>query len=362
MELKYKKVIDYLLNMFKMKGYIKGRQLPTEFEIMAEIGVSRNTVRKAILEMEQKGIIERRHGSGTFYSGPDVKKVSGGLIGLVNFSDMGYIFPEIIKGVEDTLYEEGYSPVLAGSCHDIEREISSLKMLMEQNVKGLIIDLSKYYTLGSQIPVMELIKSFKIPVVITHWYGTLNNFSSVYINDEKIGFDAANHLIEKGHKKIGIVYKRNTQSGEYRLNGYSRALKEAGLTLDEKYINSYDDFDDSNDIDHAFDCTLELINKTDGDITAIFYYTDKCAMEGYKAIESLGLKIPNDISVVGFDNFKSSMFVSPPLTTFEHPKTNMGRWAAKMLMDEINDQNIHQAKGIVFEPILIERSSVKKIK
>lgn len=362
MELKYRKVIDYLLNVFSINGYVTGRQLPTEFEIMAEIGVSRNTVRKAILEMEQDGIVERRHGSGTFYLGPDITSNSGGgLIGLVNFSDMGYIFPEIIKGVEDTLYEDGYSLVLAGSCHDVEREIASLKLLREQDVKGLIIDLSKYYTLGTQVPVMNLVKSFNIPVVSTHWYGTLDNLSSVYINDENIGYNATNHLIKNGHTKIGMIYRKNTQSGEYRLNGYIKALKDAGIELDDKYIASYDDFDDSNDVDHAFDCTVELLNKTEGDITGIFYYTDKCAMEGYKAIESRGFNIPNDISVIGFDNYETSMLVTPPLTTFEHPKYNMGRWAAKLLIDEINNKTPCQAMGIVFEPKLVERSSVKKI-
>lgn len=354
-------VIDYLLNIFNMKGYVTGRQLPTEFEIMAEVGVSRNTVRKAILEMEQKGIVERRHGSGTFYSGVDVKKVSGGLIGLVNFSGMGYIFPEIVKGLEDTLYVEGYSPVLAGSCDDIEREITSLKMLMEQDVKGLIVDLSKYYTLGAQIPVMELVQSFKIPVVVTHWNGTLNNFSSIYISDEKIGYNATNYLIKKGHKKIGMIYKKNTQAGQYRLNGYIKAMEEAGISYNEKYISSYDDFDDSHDVDHAFSCTKELLERCAGDITAIFYYTDKCAMEGYRAVGNSGLKIPEDISVISFDNYKSSMFVTPPLTTFEHPKYSMGRWAAKLLIDEINEEVLHQAKHIVFEPVLIERGSVKDI-
>lgn len=362
MELKYKRVIEYLFNLFNTNAFVSGKQLPTEFEIMDALSVSRNTVRKAILEMEQNGIVERRHGSGTFYTGVDVNKKSGGLIGLVNFSDMGYIFPLITEGAEDALYEHGYSLVLAGSCYDIEREISSLKLLMDQNVEGLIIDLSKYYTLGNQARVLDLIKSFNIPVVVTHWNGTLNNFSSLYINDEKGGFDATNHLIKNGHTKIGMVHKCNTQSGLHRLNGYTRALKEAGIRFNDKYIISYDDFDDSHDTHHAFRCTQELIRRTNGELTAIFYYTDKCAMEGYKAIEGEDLKIPRDISVVGFDNYQTSMFVTPPLTTFEHPKAVLGKWAAKLLLDEIQETGIHQPKSIVFEPVLIERKSVRTIK
>lgn len=360
MELKYKRVIEYLLSLFNNKGFVKGTKLPTEFEIMDSLGVSRNTVRKAILEMEQDGIVERRHGSGTFYIGEDRTKVCGGLIGLVNFSDMGYIFPEIIKGIEDTLYKDDYSLVLAGSCYDINREISSLKLLMEQNLKGLIIDLSKYYTLGSQTPVMDLVESFKIPVVITHWQGTLNNFSSLYINDRKGGYDATKHLIDNGHTKIGMIYKRNTQAGLFRLDGYKDALRDAGIEYDEDRVVSYDDFIDEHDIDHAYECTTKLLDQS-SDITAIFYYTDKCAMEGYKAIKSAGYNIPEHISVIGFDNYQSSTLVSPPLTTYEHPKYNLGRLAAKLLIDEINEEQIHQAKNLVFEPVLIERESVRTL-
>ncbi|QEN04396.1 GntR family transcriptional regulator [Thiospirochaeta perfilievii] len=362
MELKYKRVIEYLLNLFNTNSYVSGKQLPTEFEIMDALGVSRNTVRKAILEMEKNDLVERRHGSGTFYTGLDINKKSGGLIGLVNFSDMGYIFPQIIKGVEDTLYDFGYSLVLAGSCYDIEREISSLKLLIDQKVEGLIIDLSKYYTLGEQARVMDLVKSFNIPVVTTHWKGSLNNFSSISINDEKGGFDATNYLISKGHKNIGMVYKSNTQAGLYRFSGYKKALKEAGIEFNEDYVVSYDDFDDSMDTLHAYNCTKDLISKTGGKLTGIFYYTDKCAMEGYKAIESENLTVPDDISVIGFDNYHSSALVTPPLTTFEHPKAELGKWAANVLIDEISKIGLHQPKSLVFEPLLVERKSVINLK
>lgn len=361
MELKYKRVIDYLSNLFNTNSYITGKQLPTEFEIMDALGVSRNTVRKAIIELEKEGIVERRHGSGTFYTGSDISKKNGGLVGLVNFSDMGYIFPQIIKGAEDVLYEAGFSPVLAGSCYDIEREISSLKLLMDQNVEGLIVDLSKFYTLGDQSRVMDLVKSFNIPVVTTHWKGILNNFSSIYIDDERGGYEATNYLIQNGHKNIGMIYKSNTQSGLFRLDGYKRALMEAGIEYRDELVSGYDDFDDSQDTRHAYNCTKELLEGSEKRITAIFYYTDKCAMEGYRAIENSGLSIPSDISVIGFDNYSTSELVTPPLTTFEHPKDKLGRWAGKILLDEIKTKGIRTPKSIVFEPVLIERKSVKKL-
>ncbi|MGL1892492.1 MAG: GntR family transcriptional regulator [Spirochaetaceae bacterium] len=362
MELKYKRVIEHLINIFNVESYVTGKQLPTEFEIMDQLGVSRNTVRKAILEMEKDGLVKRKHGSGTFYVGNTTPEIpSGGLIGLVNFSGMGYIFPEIIKGVEDTLYSSGFSIVLAGSCSDPERELTSLKLLKEQNVKGLIMDLSRYFNVDTQVPVLELVKSFNIPVITTHWSGTLKEFSTVYINDELAGYDATNYLIEKGHTKIGMVYKNNTQAGCFRYNGYCRALKEAGIAYDESKVTTYADFDESHDVAHAYTCTEELLDATNRDITAIFYYTDKCAMEGYKAIEKNGLSIPNDISVLGFDNYQSSMLISPALTTFNHPKYELGRWAAKMLLDEISEEEVHQAKSLRFEPHIIERDSVKEL-
>ena len=279
MELKYKSVIDSLINLFISEKYIYGDKLPSETQLMDILGVGRNTIRKAILEMEKDGIVVKRQGSGTFYLQHQTKLVkSGGLIGLVNFYGMEYIYTEIIKGVESALYDGGYSLVIANTIQDSLRDISSLKLMLEQDVKGLIFDLSMNFSEEIEKEMIELVKSADIPVVTTHWNGSLTEFSTVSLNDEHGGYEATKYLISKGHKDIAIIYKNNVQAGRKRFDGYCRALKESGIELNEDLIFTYDGRDgQQKDADFGCKLTEKLLN-SGVDFSAIFYFNDMIAM------------------------------------------------------------------------------------
>lgn len=362
MEAKYKQVKNYLMGLFKREQFETGRQLPTEFELMDELDVSRNTVRKAILELEEEGIVKRKHGSGTYFlTMGDEKIKTGGLIGLGNFYFMDYIYPEIIRGIEDTLYDCGYSLALANCNLDYGRELSSIQRLIDQGIKGLILEPSRNFLLAKDHPMMQLLDSLKIPVVATHWGGSNTTFSTVTINDEQAGLQATNYLIGKGHKRIGIIFKNDVQAACFRFNGYTHALEEAGIEVDQKLIVSYDDIDEARDTNQGYLCTEELLHKAGGDLTAIFYFNDNTALQGYEALKEARLKIPEDISVIGFDNFHHTHLVNPPLTTFEHPKYNLGKWAAKILIDEIEQGSRIHPMELIFEPVMIERESVRDL-
>ncbi|QEN04390.1 GntR family transcriptional regulator [Thiospirochaeta perfilievii] len=363
MDLKYKQVIDYLLRYFSVERYKEGDKLPTESSLMKELCVGRNTIRKAITEMEVDGIVIRKQGSGTFYIGHKEEGVSkGGLVGLANFSGLGYIYPQIIRGIEDALYEEGFSLVVATNNMDSLRNISSLKMVLDQGVKGLIMDLSRNIDGEIETPAMELVRSVGIPVTTTHWSGYSENFSTVALDDEHGGYKAVKFLIDNGHRNIGIIYKSGVQAGILRYEGYVRALKEAGIPLNEEFISTFNEDIDGLDIEeYGVFCTNELLERTGNKLTAIFYFNDLIAIEGYKAINQYGLNIPDDISVIGFDNYITGASISPPLTTLDHPKEDLGYWAAKFLVNEIRGQNSTHPKKLIFEPSLIIRESVKKI-
>jgi len=362
MEPKFIQVKNYLLNLFKKERFETGRQLPTEFDLMDELEVSRNTVRKAILELENEGVVSRRHGSGTYFVSLE-KEIpqGGGLIGLGNFYFMDYIYPEIIRGIEDTLYESGYSLVLANCNQDYSREISSIQRLIDQGIKGLILEPSRNFLLDKDHPMMNLLSTLKIPVVATHWGGANTDFSTVTLNDELAGYQAVRYLLNKGHKRIGIVYKNDVQASCFRYNGYCKAMKEAGLEVLPELVASYDDNDESRDKNQGYLCTEEILQKSGRDITALFYFNDNIALQGYEALKEMNLRIPEDISVIGFDNFHHTHLVSPPLTTFEHPKYNLGKWAAKILIDEIEQGERMMPMELIFEPVLIERQSVRDL-
>lgn len=362
MEPKFIQVKNHLLDLFIKERFETGRQLPTEFELMDNLEVSRNTIRKAILELEKDGIVSRKHGSGTFFvSHKKAERENSGLIGLGNFYFMDYIYPEIIRGIEDTLYESGYSLVLANCNQDYSRELSSIQRLIDQGIKGLILEPSRNFLIDKEHPIMKLLDSLKIPVVTTHWGNNNTAFSTVTINDEQAGYQAIKYLIEKGHKKIGIIYKSDVQAARFRYNGYCKALEEAGIELDPNLIASYDDADEARDKNQGYLCTEELLYKSNREVTALFYFNDNIALQGYEALREMNIKIPDDISVIGFDNFHNTHLVHPPLTTFEHPKYHLGKWAAKILIDELEEGKRIHPMELIFEPVIIERESVKDL-
>ncbi|MBN2619312.1 MAG: GntR family transcriptional regulator [Spirochaetales bacterium] len=366
MKLKYQKVIDHLLLIFTNESYVEGQKLPTETKLMEDLGVGRNTIRKALFEMENLGIVKSRQGSGTFYVAHEKhekvgKKVTGGLIGLANFYGLGYIYPDIVKGVEDALHDEGYSLVISSSSIGDARDMSSLKLLLDQDIKGLILDLSRSFPDEVESPVINLIKTVNIPIVTTHWNGSYKNFPTITLDDVSGGYNATKYLIDKGHTKIAMIYN-SVKSGADRLEGYKKALNEAGIEIDENYIISYDDRGTPIHDDFGYKCAEELFSRKGVNPTAIFCFNDQTAIEAYQALGKRGLRIPEDVSVLGFDDFKHSQFLNPPLTTFMHPKYDLGHWAARVIIDILHNRNSFYPKSVLFEPKLVERESVRVIK
>jgi GntR family transcriptional regulator of arabinose operon len=358
--LKYLQIRDLLVDRFKKEAFASGQKLPTEQELTAQLGVSRSTVRQALDLLESDGIVTRKHGSGTFFLGHAEADRSGrtGLIGLINFFFMDYIYPEIIRAIEETISAEGYSLALANCNLDSRREVESVERLIEQGVKGLILEPSRNTHIDGQHPMQQLINGLKIPIVTTHWGISNRRVSTVTVDDVRAGYDATRYLIDAGHRDIALIYKRDVQAGEDRYAGYRNALSDAGIALQERLIASYGYDEEAGNYRQGYVLTERLLTQSPRP-SAIFYFNDHLAMQGYQAIHDCGLAIPDDLSVIGFDNYGPSGLLHPPLTTFEHPKYELGRWAAKLLLDEINRPDSHRLPmKLVFEPTMVERGSV----
>ncbi|MFW5694265.1 MAG: substrate-binding domain-containing protein [Alkalispirochaeta sp.] len=360
--LKYLQIRDLLVDRFKKEEYTSGRKLPTEQALTFELGVSRSTVRQALDILESDGIIVRKHGSGTFFVGHAEPDHSGktGLIGLINFFFMDYIYPEIIRAIEDTISAEGYSLALTNCNLDPQREIESVERLVEQGVKGLILEPSRNSQIDETHPMQRLISDLEIPIVTTHWGISNVRVSTVTVDDVRAGYEATRYLINAGHREIALVYKREVQAGEDRFTGYRRALSEADIPYREERVVSFNNAEEAQNFRQGYELTNLLLERTPRP-TAIFYFNDHIAMQGYQAIQERGLAIPDDVSVIGFDNYAPTALLHPPLTTFEHPKYELGRWAAKLLLDEIAQPRAKRLPmKLVFESTLVERASVRR--
>lgn len=369
MKPKYLRIRDDLTARFIREDYRDGQRLPTEQELVSEFSVSRTTIRQALAVLEREHLIRRVHGSGSYYIEMPVDQGAEGsgtarkqpprLIGLLNFFQLEYIYPEIIGGIEDVLAAEGYSLVIASSNQNDLRQTGSIRRLLDQNIAGLILEPNRILQIEDDHPVFEMVESAGIPVVTTHWGGSNKKISTVTIDDEQAGYIAGRYLADRGHRSIGMLYKEDVQAGHDRFCGFQRALKQAGIDITDERIKTFDNDDELREPRQGYIKTMELLQQPD--LSAIFYFNDQYALQGYAAIRERGLKIPDDISVIGFDNFNTTEMVDPPLTTFEHPKYELGKWAARILLDEISAGKKRLPMKMIFEPVLVERESVRTI-
>jgi GntR family transcriptional regulator of arabinose operon len=360
----YMQIMERMLSFFNRQQYGTGDRIPTEHQLMEMFGVSRTTIRKTLEILEARGLITRTRGSGTFYSGKtafEAPTPGNKMLGLVHYFFMDYIYTEIIRGIEDEAERAGYSLIIANSNRSEEKQLESIQRLIDQGVDGLIIEPRRNLQLEDHDPIAEqIIKSATIPIVTTHWGIKAKSLSTVTLDDVYAGRMAGEYLLSMGHRDPAYVYKEDIQSGYDRLVGFRSALEAAGLELRDARLHPFNDEDEVRNAMQGYLRTLDALADPGNLPDSIFYFNDNLAVQGYRAIAEKGLRIPEDISVLGFDDHSSASIVSPPLTTFEHPKYDLGRWVAKILIDEIEYKATALPIKLLFEPKLIERGSVRR--
>ncbi|AAM23502.1 LacI family transcriptional regulator [Caldanaerobacter subterraneus subsp. tengcongensis MB4] len=273
-------------------------------------------------------------------------------IGLIIPDISNPFFPDIARGVEDSAHIYGYNVFLCNTDDNLEKESEYIRALKEKYVDGIIFT-------SSSIPkhehIIELVES-GIPVVIMDRRVDSENIYGVFLDNYEGGYIATKHLIDLGHEKIGcITGPLYTKSAKERLEGYKKALLDSGIKIDEKLI-----FEGDYKINGGI-IGAERLLKDNKDMSAIFACNDLMAYGAYKTIRSFGYKIPDDISVVGFDDIQLSQILEPQLSTIKQPAYDMGLTAARMLIKLIEGKKLKK-KIINFRPQLVIRQSTKLVK
>lgn len=274
-------------------------------------------------------------------------------IGVIVSDIANPVFSDMVKGVEMTAKEAGYTIILGNSKEDYEEEKSVVETLISRNVDGIIL----VPTMKGK-EVIETIKSRHIPLVLMGRRFHDLNCNSV-INDDKYGgYLAGRHLLEKGHQKLAyITSPLYISSAIDRLEGFKDALKEFKMSADSLFV-----FETEATPNGGYDTTLKLIDEN-VDVTAVFCFSDFIAFGVLKALKERGVCIPEDIAVVGFDDIYFSELCAPALTTINTSKLRTGIKATECLIKHINYmeiKDIHLNKeinNIIFEPNLIIRES-----
>lgn len=278
-------------------------------------------------------------------------KTIGIIVGKLNSN----FISSAISGIESAAYKKGYNLIISQSSESEDKEIASAKTMFNNRVDGLLVSLS-YDT--ENLSHFDIFREKNIPVIFFDRVMGDDYYAKIIIENKKAAYQATSHLIEQGCKKIVHVTATPKQNVYIeRLAGYKEALEDHSIKFDKKNVifNNLK-FEDGED---AAALILKMKPLPDG----VFAANDNCAVGCMLALKQAGIRIPEDIAFVGFNNDPVSKVIEPNLTTINNPGYNMGEVAANNLIDHLNGtSNIHTTNIIILRSEFIIRASSQKKK
>ena len=282
-------------------------------------------VRQKVLDAAQKAHYVPNN------SARDLVKSRSEGIGLIVRGVGNPFFTQIIHAVERAIDAAGYTLVLHQISTDDDEIMAGASLARSKKLRGLIFLGGKGDYQSSDIAILD------VPFVCCTYTVRFTplpreSYSSVAIDDKMEGYRATRFLLEKGHRKIGVLInsKHDRSIGELRYMGYCEALAEMGIPLDETLVEEAGSFT----LPAAYEATCRLLERR-GDITAVFAIADSMAVAAAKALHDKGRCMPEDCSLIAIDGLEMSSYFVPVLTTMAQPQTELGTTAVKTLVDMI---------------------------
>ncbi|GBF76751.1 LacI family transcriptional regulator [Paenibacillus sp. 598K] len=325
---------------------------PTIYDIAKLAGVSTATVSKVF---NRTGNISEATRSKVLRISRELKyqpsMVASALAGKNTYS-LGLLIPDLVnpffaelaRHVEDRAHALGYNLIICNTDNDINKEIQYIQLLRQKSVDGIIVATG----VRDDDALKELIHQ-QVPVVLVAREMSMLAVSTVLTDDFVGGYNAASHLLELGHRRIGLVAESMTvSSSKERVRGCRYALEEAGVPYDDKLL-AVSDFSVAGGKEAAAGLLRE-------EPTAIFACNDLLAIGVMQAAKEAGLAIPSELSVIGFDNTILATITDPPMTTIAQPIRAIGHQVVDLITREINGEQVVKQR-VVLLPELIRRGS-----
>ena len=270
-------------------------------------------------------------------------------IGLVVTSIADPFWSDVMKGVEEVARAARFSVFLAASHNDPDQEMAIIETLRRRRVDGILIA-------ASRIASNKIQYSFRVPTVLINSQAesetTLLHWVSV--DDLRGAQLAVEHLLQLGHRSISYLGTGNRpRSNRHRLLGYQSTLAANNVPIRDEWVVISQGHEASHEGDVAAGQT-SLPRLLDAGVTAVFCYNDMIATGVLIACQERGIAVPQELSVIGFDDIKMASYVTPPLTTIQQPKIEMGRLATQVLLDLLQNR---PGQNYLLPPTLIERAS-----
>lgn len=267
------------------------------------------------------------------------------LVMITSISNLFYT--EIVRGISEIAYENGYEILLSETNADLRRQLNCLLKVKNRITDGAIIVESTF----SDEVILSLEKNY--PVVQCSGYNDDAFLPYVTLDNRKGGYMAAKFLLEKGHRTIAFIgtgdkfrYNRDRKAG------FLQAIEEAGIQQDKSLI-----IDTDLSFEGGRSSALQLVKRKNTP-TALFYVSDMQAVGAINELTASGYRVPDDVAVMGFDNIEICDMVVPGLTTVAQPMRQMGRESARILIDRIRNAEGGGFKSVIFQPEIVQRHSV----
>lgn len=355
--LKHRRISQWIVTSINNGHFKPGDKLPSEHALAEQFETSRQTVRHATEELVERGLLERQRGSGTYVCGTAFQDgFAPKRIGVITTYLDDYIFPGIIRGIEDVLTAQGYNISLGITHNRHTDETSCLQRILDDNVCGLIVEGTKSSFPSPNLPLFEELRSRGTPMVFLNGYYREFSQCGVFQDDVAAAKLLTEHLLENGHRKFAAVFKGDDLQGLKRFEGMSLALTEAGIAIDDQRILWFT----TEDIPDYFSGEMDsFVLKRLGDATALLCYNDQIAAAMIELLKRNNLSVPEDLSLVSFDNSPLAADVAYGVTSAIYPSSEIGSAAAKLLLRCIRDNTLRE--HVRLEPGICYRSSVRNI-
>ena len=269
-------------------------------------------------------------------------------IGMLITASTNPFYSELVRGVERSCFERGYSLVLCNTEGDEQRMNRNLETLMQKRVDGLLLLCTETHQ-----PSKEIMQRYpSVPTVMMDW-APFDGTSDLIQDNSLLGGDmATQHLIDKGYRRIAcITGPLDKTPARLRLEGYLTAMERAGLSIPEGYRIT-GDFE----FNGGFEAMQKLLAQEQRP-HAVFIGNDAMAFGAYQALYQAGLSVPQDMAIIGYDDIELARYMTPPLTTIHQPKDELGELAIDVLIHRMAQPTLQQQR-LQLTPVLMERGSV----
>lgn len=330
-----------------------GEKLPSRTVLSKRLDSSRTTVDKAVRELEQEGILESRFGSGT-YVARKLEDVASNRKNccLIVPSITEDLYIKLAASVKGVASERGANVILFDSEYSTEKQTEAIKRLIMAGVDGFIIVPVITKNVEENLSIYLSLRKSKIPFVFCNRDVERIYAPIVKSNDFYGGYIATLHLIDRGYRNIAFFARQRYRTSVERCQGYVSALQHRNIPVERKHILMADEggsLEVERDLGRLLDSNVE--------VDAVFCFNDLEAIEALRAIKARGLRVSNDIGIIGYDALDICGQQDPPLSSVAFKIEDVGRMAALVLSRQIDGRAPEGFAYYLMEPEVVARSS-----